>query len=205
MPCLYLAIRSTSKEELLLKHNVLKGDWYHATIKLFHSRNILIFANAYKRAFNMFTIELKFSTPTFCRGENQSWLISNNANLEACFVVYLSAKLGLTKNHDYMNTAVDSLGFYDRSQTDTWRQIQLNTCISFFQASTRDCKNCTHNCENHSFIDFNLIYGIVYISFHHSFIPHGLIRTHNWPVPYGVPSGPKFNFWIRCCSYTICT
>ena len=115
-----------------------------------------------------------------------------------------------------MNTAVDSLRFYDRShnglkqhkqwrcstegrnyrkhywfqswffrkmqhsffsnftQTDTWRQIQLNTCISFLQASTRDCKNCAENCENHSFIDFNLIHG--------KFIPHGLIRTHKWPV-----------------------
>ena len=72
MPGLYLAVRSTPKEELLLKHYVLKGDWYHGTIKLFYSRNILIFANAYKRAFNMSTIELKFSTPTFCRGENQS-------------------------------------------------------------------------------------------------------------------------------------
>ena len=61
MPGLYLAVRSTPKEELLLKHYVMKGDWYPATIKLLHSRNILILGNSYKSAFNMSTIELKLN------------------------------------------------------------------------------------------------------------------------------------------------
>ena len=39
MSCLYLAV-NILKEVVLLEHYVLKGDWYPATIKFFHSRNI---------------------------------------------------------------------------------------------------------------------------------------------------------------------
>ena len=56
---LYLTV-PTPKEVVLLKLYVLKRDWQPATIKLLHSRNILILGNT-KRAFNMSTIELKLN------------------------------------------------------------------------------------------------------------------------------------------------
>ena len=56
---LYLTV-PTPKEVVLLKLCVLKRDWNSATIKLLHSRNILILGNS-KRAFNMSTIELKLN------------------------------------------------------------------------------------------------------------------------------------------------
>ena len=61
MPCqgLYLTV-PTPKEVVLLAFYVLKRDWHPATIKLLHSRNILILGNS-KRAFNMSTIELKLN------------------------------------------------------------------------------------------------------------------------------------------------
>lgn len=54
---LYLTV-PTPKEVVLLK--LLKRDWHSATIKLLHSRNILILGNS-KRAFNMSAIELKLN------------------------------------------------------------------------------------------------------------------------------------------------
>ena len=48
----------TPKEVVLLKLCVLKRDWHSATIKLLHSRNILILGNS-ERAFNMSEVELK--------------------------------------------------------------------------------------------------------------------------------------------------
>ena len=50
----------TPKEVVLLKLCVLKRDWYSATIKLLHSRYILILDNS-KRAFNVSTIEFKLN------------------------------------------------------------------------------------------------------------------------------------------------
>ena len=56
---LYLTV-PTPKEVVLLKLCVLKRDWYSATIKLLHSRYILILGNS-ERAFNMSAIELKLN------------------------------------------------------------------------------------------------------------------------------------------------
>ena len=56
---LYLTV-PTPKEVVQLKLCVLKRDWYSATIKLLHSRYILILDNS-KRALNMSTIEFKLN------------------------------------------------------------------------------------------------------------------------------------------------
>ena len=56
--CIWLSLHT--KEVVLLKLCVLKRDWYSATIKLLHSRNILILGNS-ERAFNMSTIEFKLN------------------------------------------------------------------------------------------------------------------------------------------------
>ena len=50
--------------------------------------------------------------------------------------------------------------------------------LNFFQASLRNCKNCDHNCEDHSSFDFISavhIWFISYASFN--------IWTQNWPAP----------------------
>ena len=57
--------------------------------------------------------------------------------------------------------------------------------LNFFQASLRNCKNCDHNCEDHSSFDFISAVHIWFISYA-SFtlhIFHGNIWTQNWPAP----------------------
>ena len=74
--------------------------------------------------------------------------------------------------------------FTSFTQTDAWRQIQLRTCILFFQAAVRNCENFFHN-EDHSLLDFHIrdsLYNIIHISFHHLSTPHGLTRAHKWPT-----------------------
>ena len=52
-----------------------------------------------------------------------------------------------------------------------------------FQASVRNCLNCLHNCEDHSLLDFiSAVQYMKYFIYNFTLIPHGLIRTHTWPV-----------------------
>ena len=53
-----------------------------------------------------------------------------------------------------------------------------------FQASIRNFKNCVHNFDYHSLLDFTSADQCMkYFIYHFSFIPHGLIRIHKWPTP----------------------
>ena len=51
----------------------------------------------------------------------------------------------------------------------------------FFQASLRNCKNCDHNCEDHSCLHNVLILSSSFTTHLHLF--HGNIWTQNWPAP----------------------
>ena len=70
-------------------------------------------------------------------------------------------------------------------------QVQIPLKSWIFQASLRNCKNCVHNCEDHSFTWFHIrssymiqfIFHFIVDSFHRWFIPHRIIRTHKWPAP----------------------
>ena len=68
-----------------------------------------------------------------------------------------------------------------------WEMNQRWNDIWIFQTSFRNCKNCVHNCEDHSLIHLisypQFIHDTFHISFHHWFIPHGSIGTHKWPAP----------------------
>ena len=112
IPCqgLYLTV-PTPKEEVLLKLCVLKREWHSATIKLLHSRNILILGNS-KRAVNMSTIELKLKFARQQFAEARIKVIDLLATITTP-ALYLSVKVRLTKN--YYMIIVDSLGFYYRS------------------------------------------------------------------------------------------
>ena len=85
------------------------------TIKLLHSRSILILGNS-KRGFNMSTIKLKlhFARQQFAEARIKVLSLLATITTPAYFAVYLSLKLRLTKNNDQM-IIVDSLGFYYRS------------------------------------------------------------------------------------------
>ena len=66
-----------------------------------------------------------------------------------------------------------------------WSQF-LQLCKEAWKKNSYDCKNCDHNCEDHSSFDFISavhIWFISYASFIYIIIFHGNIWTHNWPAP----------------------
>ena len=82
-------------------------------------------------------------------------------------------------------------------------RVQTSLKSWIFQASLRNCKNCVHNCEDHSFTWFHIRssycnYMIHFIyHFHRWFIPHGNIRTHKWPAPNFATSVASHLSWLE--------
>ena len=53
-----------------------------------------------------------------------------------------------------------------------------------FRASTRNCLNCVHICDDQSLLDFKSpVQYMKHFIYHITSILHGLIRTHKWPAP----------------------
>ena len=72
--------------------------------------------------------------------------------------------------------------------------------LNFFQASLRNCKNCDHNCEDHSSFDFISavhIWFISYASFNNKYIT----QRERWRVAFhaGVPWRCPFGHNQRAC------
>ena len=80
---------------------------------------------------------------------------------------------------------------YEATDVGSWSFVGSNSPVPLkswiFQASLRNCKNCAHNCEDHSFTWFHIRSSYM-IHFIYHFISFNLllytaIRTHKWPAP----------------------
>ena len=59
--------------------------------------------------------------------------------------------------------------------------VEVLTFSGFY---THKCINCFHNWEDHSLLDFtSAVQDMKFFIYNFTFIPHGLLRTHKWPVP----------------------
>ena len=107
-----------------VKYNhVLKGDWHPATIKLRQSRNM--FLGNSKRALCARLILTNFSTPSVCRGDNQSLSLLTTVTTWKHVLPFIW-QLNSAWLKKYCTNAVDSLGCYDRphsglKQHKQWR------------------------------------------------------------------------------------
>ena len=105
------------------KH-VLKGDWHPAAIKLLQSRNKLILGNS-KRAICARLNLTKFSTPSVCRGENQSLSLLTTVTTSNHVLPFIWHQNSACLKK-YCTNAVYSFGSYDRphsglKQHKQWR------------------------------------------------------------------------------------